>query len=114
MCQNGIDVWYNKKYQQFIEEKCKIQYRSSAAVKEVIIMARKRSLQAISTARCILVGCNGHVFGLDAGSGEKLWHNELPGAGHGSLSLAVEGVSVQYIEKIVETPLANANGRSHK
>ena len=72
------------------------------------------NVSVIKRDEMILVGCNGHVFGLDAGSGEKLWHNELPGAGHGSLSLAVEGVSVQYIEKIVETPLANANGRSHK
>lgn len=61
----------------------------------------------------ILVGCNGHIYGLDAISGEKLWHNELPGAGHGNVSLAADGISVQYIEKIVESTLPIANGKPH-
>ena len=74
---------------------------------------RSGNVSVLKRDDMILVGCNGHVFGLDARSGEKRWHNELPGAGHGDVSLSIEGVSVQYIEKIVESTLPIADGRPH-
>lgn len=49
----------------------------------------------------VFAGCYGHLFGLDASSGGILWHNELPGLGHNDISLAMEGVSVQFQQKVV-------------
>jgi outer membrane protein assembly factor BamB len=49
----------------------------------------------------VFAGCYGHLFGLDASSGRILWHNELPGMGHNDISLAMEGVSVQFQQKVV-------------
>jgi outer membrane protein assembly factor BamB len=49
----------------------------------------------------VFAGCSGHLFCLAAASGEILWHNDLKGFGHNDISLAVEGVSVQFLEKVV-------------
>lgn len=49
----------------------------------------------------VFAGCSGHLFCLDAVSGDILWHNDLKGFGHNDVSLALEGVSVQYLEKVV-------------
>jgi outer membrane protein assembly factor BamB len=49
----------------------------------------------------IFAGCSGHLFCLDAGTGRILWHNDLKGFGHNDISLALEGVSVQFLEKMV-------------
>jgi outer membrane protein assembly factor BamB len=48
----------------------------------------------------VFAGCSGHLFCLDAASGHILWHNDLKGFGHNDISLALEGVSVQYLEKM--------------
>lgn len=48
----------------------------------------------------VYAGCSGHLFCLDAANGTILWHNDLKGFGHNDVSLALEGVSVQYLEKI--------------
>ena len=47
----------------------------------------------------VFAGCSGHLFGLSAETGELLWHNDLKGFGHNDVSLALEGVSVQYLER---------------
>lgn len=49
----------------------------------------------------VYAGCSGHLFGLDASSGEILWHNDLKGQGHNDISLTMEGVSVQFVQKVV-------------
>jgi len=49
----------------------------------------------------VFAGCSGHLFCLSAESGDILWHNDLKGFGHNDVSLALEGVSVQYLEKVV-------------
>jgi outer membrane protein assembly factor BamB len=49
----------------------------------------------------VFAGCSGHLFCLDAGSGAVLWRNDLKGFGHNDVSLALEGVSVQFLEKLV-------------
>ena len=49
----------------------------------------------------VYAGCSGHLFGLDARSGSIRWHNDLKGLGHNDISLAIEGVSVQFLEKVV-------------
>jgi outer membrane protein assembly factor BamB len=49
----------------------------------------------------LFAGAAGHLFCLSTVSGEILWKNELPGMGHNDLSLTMEGVSVQYLQKVV-------------
>ena len=49
----------------------------------------------------VFAGCFGHLFGLDAATGQVLWHNELEGMGHNDISLAMDGVSVQFQQKVV-------------
>jgi outer membrane protein assembly factor BamB len=49
----------------------------------------------------VFAGCSGHLFCLSAETGDILWHNDLKGFGHNDLALALEGVSVQYLEKVV-------------
>lgn len=48
----------------------------------------------------VYAGSQGHLFALDAATGQILWHNELPGLGHNDLSLAFDGVSIQYLQKV--------------
>lgn len=50
----------------------------------------------------IYAGCAGHLFGLRANTGEILWHNELKGQGNNDISLTMEGVSVQFMQKVVQ------------
>lgn len=49
----------------------------------------------------VFAGCNGHLFALDLSSGRILWHNELKGLGHNDVSMALDTVSVQYLQKVV-------------
>jgi outer membrane protein assembly factor BamB len=48
----------------------------------------------------IYAGGAGHLFCLDAATGQILWHNPLRGLGHNDLSLAMEGVAVQFMTKV--------------
>ncbi len=57
----------------------------------------------------IFAGGSGHLFCLEAASGRILWHNPLKGFGHNDISLAMNGVSVQFLTK-VET---SSNGTSN-
>jgi outer membrane protein assembly factor BamB len=47
----------------------------------------------------LFAGSHGHLFALNTSSGEILWHNELSGLGYNDISLAIEGVSVQFLQK---------------
>jgi hypothetical protein len=48
----------------------------------------------------VFAGCAGHVFCLSAETGSVLWHNQLPGMRNNDVSLALDGVSIQYLEKV--------------
>lgn len=48
----------------------------------------------------VFAGSQGHLFCLDAESGGVIWHNELSGMGYNDVSLALENVSVQYVQKV--------------
>ena len=48
----------------------------------------------------VLAGSRGHVFCLDAENGTVLWHNELQGMGYNDVSLAMQNVSVQFLQKV--------------
>lgn len=49
----------------------------------------------------VFAGVSGNLFALSAETGEILWHNSLKGLGNNDISLAVEGVSVQFVQKVV-------------
>jgi len=48
----------------------------------------------------VFAGCHGHLFCLDARSGEVLWHNKLDGLGHNDVTLSIAGRSVQAVRKV--------------
>jgi len=48
----------------------------------------------------VLAGSRGHLFCLDAENGSILWHNELKGMGYNDVSLAMQNVSVQFLQKV--------------
>jgi outer membrane protein assembly factor BamB len=48
----------------------------------------------------VYAGSQGHLFAINSENGQILWHNELPSLGYNDISLAFEGVSVQYIQKV--------------
>jgi outer membrane protein assembly factor BamB len=48
----------------------------------------------------VYAGCNGHLFCLDAESGEIVWHNPLSGIGHNDVTLSIGGRSIQIMNKV--------------
>jgi len=48
----------------------------------------------------VLAGSRGHLFCLDAANGSVIWHNELKGMGYNDVSLAMQNVSVQFLQKV--------------
>jgi outer membrane protein assembly factor BamB len=67
---------------------------NAAAYSDVTVIIRDR---------LIVAGCNGHLFGLDRHNGQILWHNTLRGLGNNHISLATDGVSIQYLQRTVHT-----------
>ncbi|MGV3774697.1 MAG: PQQ-binding-like beta-propeller repeat protein [Verrucomicrobiales bacterium] len=49
----------------------------------------------------IYAGSQGHLFALSADTGHILWHNELKGLGFNDISLALDGHSIQFLQKTV-------------
>lgn len=45
----------------------------------------------------VYAGTHGHLFCLDAASGQVLWANELRGLGHNDVTLAMGYQSVQFV-----------------
>ncbi len=55
----------------------------------------------------VFAGSHGVLFCLDHASGKLLWTNELKGMGYNDVSLAMEGMSVQYLQKTVRNSNSN-------
>lgn len=51
----------------------------------------------------VFAGTHGHLFGLDLNNGQVIWKNELKGLGYNDVALAMEGVAVQFLTKVVHT-----------
>ena len=47
----------------------------------------------------VFAGCQGNLFGLSLEDGSILWSNNLKGLGYNDVSLALEGVSVQFLTR---------------
>ena len=52
----------------------------------------------------VFAGSHGHLFCLDVENGSILWHNELQGMGCNDVSLAMQNVSVQFLQKLEQSP----------
>jgi outer membrane protein assembly factor BamB len=50
----------------------------------------------LADAGRIYAGSHGHLFCIDAATGEILWHNELEGLGFNDVTLALRGQSIQF------------------
>src|SRR5688572_32870118 len=48
----------------------------------------------------VFAGSHGHLFCLDVENGTVIWHNELKGMGYNDVSLAMQNVSVQFLQKV--------------
>lgn len=48
----------------------------------------------------VFAGSHGHLFCLEVASGSILWQNELSGMGYNDVSLAMQNVSVQFLQKV--------------
>jgi outer membrane protein assembly factor BamB len=51
----------------------------------------------------VLAGASGHLFGLDVEDGRILWQNDLKGMGFNDVSMAMEHISIQYLQKVVRS-----------
>ena len=48
----------------------------------------------------VFAGACGHLLCLALDDGRILWKNELKGMGYNDVALAMEGVSVQFLQKV--------------
>ena len=48
----------------------------------------------------VFAGSQGHLICLDLECGTVIWHNELKGMGYNDVSLAIQNVSVQFLQKV--------------
>lgn len=48
----------------------------------------------------VFAGSHGNLFCLDVESGSIVWSNELSGMGYNDVSLAMQNVSVQFLQKV--------------
>jgi outer membrane protein assembly factor BamB len=66
-----------------------------------IISATSRSdISVVVQGSVIFAGGSGHLFCLDLDTGRVLWHNPLKGFGYNDVSMAMAGISVQYLVKV--------------
>jgi outer membrane protein assembly factor BamB len=88
---SGTEIWRTKLQEGMLK---------ATAYQDVSVVVREGVIYA---------GSQGHLFALDAGSGRVLWHNPLKGLGFNDISIAFEGVSVQYIQKEVRSNSGSSN-----
>ena len=51
----------------------------------------------------VLAGARGNLFGLNIESGEILWRNDLKGMGYNDVSMAMEHISIQHLQKVIHS-----------
>lgn len=56
----------------------------------------------------VFAGSTGHLFCLSIADGRVVWHNELPGLGYNDISISIDNVSIQYLEKVVHSNSPNS------
>jgi outer membrane protein assembly factor BamB len=63
----------------------------------------RTDVAVIARGEFVFAGSTGHLFCLSITDGRIIWHNELPGLGYNDISLAIDNVSIQYLEKVVRS-----------
>ena len=70
-------------------------------VSKGILGTSGQDVSVIIADGAVFAGSHGKLFCLDLETGEIRWTNELKGMGYNDVSLAIEGVSIQYLQKVV-------------
>jgi outer membrane protein assembly factor BamB len=86
----GAEVWRTKLQQGLI---------TSTGAADVSVIVRDSVIYA---------GSAGHLFALST-DGTILWENSLKGLGYNDVSLAFEGISIQYLQKVERNNSAGGN-----
>ena len=58
----------------------------------------------------VFAGSRGHLVCLELATGQVLWRNELKWLGYNDVSLALEGVSIQYLKRVVHHSSGGSSG----
>jgi outer membrane protein assembly factor BamB len=75
-------------------------WRTSLKTGGLISSTNYEDVSVLLKGGMVYAGCCGHLFCLDAATGSILWHNSLTGLGHNDISMAMEGVAVQFMAKV--------------
>jgi outer membrane protein assembly factor BamB len=51
----------------------------------------------------VIAGARGNLFGLSIDDGKILWQNDLKGMGYNDVSMAMEHISIQYLQKVIHS-----------
>ncbi|MCD6052327.1 MAG: PQQ-like domain [Verrucomicrobia bacterium] len=77
-----------------------VRWQTSLDTGEFLSSTTHEDVSVLVRENIVYAGVAGHLYGLHADTGEILWHNSLSGLGHNDISLAMEGVSVQFVQKV--------------
>ncbi len=77
-----------------------LRWKTELTTGSVISSNARKDVSVLLRGSIVFAGCSGHLYCIDAESGAILWHNPLQGFGHNDISLAMDGVSVQFLQKV--------------
>jgi outer membrane protein assembly factor BamB len=80
-----------------------IQWTTPLKTHSIVSSTRGQDVSVLVRGRIIFAGAYGYLFCLDADTGNILWSNPLKGLGHNDISLAMDGVAVQFLTKTVSS-----------
>ena len=79
-----------------------VRWTTKLSTGEFISSTSGQDVTVLVCGGIVFAGGAGHLFCIDAESGNILWHNPLKGLGNNDISLAMDGVSVQFIQKVIK------------
>jgi outer membrane protein assembly factor BamB len=77
-----------------------IQWTTPLKTGALISATGRQDVSVLVKGEVLFAGAAGHLFCLNTSDGRVLWHNPLKGLGHNDVSLAMNGIAVQYITKV--------------
>ena len=78
----------------------KVRWKTALKTGSLLSSTSHEDVSVLQRGTIVFAGCSGHLFCIDADTGAILWHNSLDGFGHNDISLAMDGVSVQFLQKV--------------
>lgn len=79
-----------------------VRWKTPLATGSLLSSNSTEDVSVLLRGSIVFAGCAGHLYCIDADTGTLLWHNPLEGFGHNDISLAMEGVSVQFLQKTAQ------------